>query len=380
MYWQNRYLKEGATFGALTGLETIDLPNKGLLSGIELRVWGTNGNSAADPDVWLHDRLQKIELIVNGSKVVKSLTGEQLLADMLYKRTPHYSHDMKNMNAASCEEFFYINLGRHYHDPDYMLDLSKVTDPEIRITNDFTLATQNGWTNGVAMTAIPSYSVILHILREPAAAPKGYIKTSELYRFTGALSKKENMTVPRGPVYSNLYVQSWYASQGLGYLLDKLELNINSDDIIPFRVGPNELAAEITRMYGLHHMSQQLSATGAQAYPFPLEQSVILMYQLGLVGYIPTYLDIWGDVAAWGFRDQPTGLTPYTGNLNITYTLLGTWPFSLSPIPYFDPWDERTWIDSSKLGDLWVRFEGNASMGTNVTVKLLGDEVVTKYE
>ena len=380
MYWQNRYLKEGATFDALTGLQTIDLPNKGLLSGIELRVWGTCGVGADKPDVWLHDRLKKIELIVNGSKVVKSLTGEQLLADMLYKKTPHYSHDMKNMSGASCEEFFFLNLGRHYHDMDYMLDLGKVNDPEIRIDNDFTLTSQNGWTNGVAMSAVPSFSVILHMLREPPAAPKGYIKTSELYRFTGGPSKIENMMVPRGPIYSNLYVQSWYASQGLGYLLDKLELNINSDDIIPFRVGATELAAEIARQYGLFEMSQQMSVKGDQAYPFPLEQAVFKPNPLGLVAYECRGMDIWGNAVAPGFKDTATGLTPYTGNMNVFYTLRGIWPFSVSPIPYFDPHDERTWIDSSKLGDLWVRFEGNTSMGTSVVVKLLGDEVVTKYE
>ncbi|MBA7567054.1 hypothetical protein ES708_08754 [subsurface metagenome] len=380
MYWQNRYHKEGAVFDSLTGLETIDLPNKGLLSGVELRVWGACGDDATKPDVWLHDRLKKIELIVNGSKVVKSLTGEQLLADMLYKKTPHYSHDMKNMNAASCEEFFYINLGRHYHDIDYMLDLGKVTDPEIRIDHNFALAKQNGWDYGVAMTTEPSYSVVLHILREPPAAPKGYIKTSELYRFTGGISKKENMMVPRGPMYSNLYVQSWYLAQGLGYLLDKLELNINSDDIIPFRVGPTELAAEIARQYGLFQMSQQVTLTGQQAYPFPLEQAVILFYHNDLVAYVPQYLDIWGNAGKAGFKDIATGLTPYTGQVNMAFTLSGIWPFSVSPIPYFNPMDERTWIDSSKLGDLWVRFEGNASMSTDVVVKLLGDEVVTKYE
>ena len=217
MYWQNRYLKEGATFDALAaGLETIDLPNKGLLSGIELRVYGTAGVGEDKPDVWLHDRLQKIEVIVNGSKVVKSLTGEQLLAAMLYKRTPHNGHPATNISGGQTQELFYINLGRHYHDVDYMLDLSKVNDPEIRITSDFTLATQNGWGNGVAMAVKPSYSIVLHILRDPPAAPKGYIKTSELYRFTGANNKKENMTVPRGPMYSNLYVQSWYADKGLG--------------------------------------------------------------------------------------------------------------------------------------------------------------------
>ena len=68
------------------------------------------------------------------------------------------------------------------------------------------------------------------------------------------------------------------------------------------------------------------------------------------------------------------------GNHGTFMTVRGALPFSLAALPYFNPWDERTWIDSSKLGDLWVRFEGGATMGTDVVAKLLGDEVVTKYE
>jgi len=379
MYWQNRYLKEGATFQSLTGLETIDLPNKGLLSGIELKVWGTCGAGGDKPDVWLHDRLKKIEVIVNGSQVVKSLTGEQLLADMLYKRTPINSHDIKNMASASCEEFFYINMGRHYHDMDFMLDLGRVNDPEIRIDNDFTLAAQGGWTNGVAMAVKPSYSIVLHILRDPEVSPRGYIKSSEVYRFVGGISKKENMTVPRGPVYSNLYVQSWYKDQGLGYLLDKLELNINSDNIIPFRVGATELAAEIVRQYGLFRIMEQMSVKGGQAYPSPIEQGILHNVRVGLIDAELAAGDLWGDASPLSFRKTSDGVTPVVGNVNVNADFVGIWPFSVSAIPYFDPHDERTWIDSSKLGDLWVRFEGNASMGTSVTVKLLADEVVTAY-
>ncbi len=379
MYWQNRYLKEGATFGSLAGLETIDLPNKGLLSGIELKVWGVNADYTDAPDVWLHDRLKKIELIVNGSQVVKSLTGEQLLADMLHKKTPLWSHDMKNMANGSCQEFFHINLGRHYHDMDYMLDLGKVNDPEIRIDHDFALTGAHGWTNGVAMTAEPSYSIILHILREPPAAPKGYIKTSELYRFTGASAKKENMMVPRGPMYSNLYVQSWYKEQGLGYILDKLELNINSDDIIPFRVGPTELAAEVARQYGLiDSISQQLKITGQQSYPFPLEQGHFWGRANPAIDVLINGTDMWANYTKTAYTVISTQAAG-TSNVNVILQYLGIWPFSVSPIPYFHPMDERTWIDSSKLGDLWARFEGKTGMGTSVVVKLLGDEVVTKY-
>jgi len=380
MYYQQRYLEESKSFDGLTGVDIIDLPNKGYLSGIELRVWGTCGTGADKPDVWLHDRITKFELVVNGSKVVKSLSGDQLLADMLHKRIQLGPHDFKNMSAASCEEFFYITLGRHYHDIDYMLDLERVTDPELRIEYDFTKTSQNGWTNGVAMSSAPYRSVVLHLLRDAPLPPKGYIKTSEVYRFTGGASKKENMIIPRGPVYSNLYVQSRYKDNGIGYNLDKLELNFNNDAIIPLRVGPTELASEIARQYGLFTVSQQFSAAGGQAYPFPIEQGRLVSTMIGLVDAMEAALDLWGASGNVPLRKTSDGVTPVTGNVNVNITCIGIWPFSVSPVPYFDPWDERTWVNSRDLGDFWLRYEGNASMSSSVVVKLLADEVVTTYE
>lgn len=378
MYFQQRYLKENATFPSLTCLETVDLPNSGLLTGIELRAFGTCGVGADKPDVWLHDRLKKIELIVNGSKVVKSFEGNQLLADMLYKRTPIYGHDAKNISGGQCEELFYINLGRHYHDLEYMLDLAKVNDPELRIDADFTMTGHNGWTKGTAMAAAPSYNLIAHILRDSPVTPKGYIKTSEVYRFTGSSAKKQNMRIPRGPVYSNLYLQSWYASQGLGYILDKLELNINNDAIIPIRISVQELEASLARMYGPLEISEWAMYKGGQAYPFPMEAGQV-------VGFIGTPDDavfamtnLWGNLSVVCIK-KPSDGTSLTTNHGIQMRSRGCFPFSVAAIPYFDPWDERTWVDSAELGDFWLRVEGTTNMGTNVVVKLLADEVVTSY-
>jgi len=377
-YFQQRYLREASAFPALAGLLTIDLPNKGFLSGIELRVSGVCGNSASDPDVWLHDRLKKIEVIVNGSQVVKSYDARQLKAMMLYKRTPWLSHDEKNMNNASCKEYFYINLGRWFHDLEYMLDLGKVADPEIRIEYDFTLTTAEGWTNGVAMAAAPSYWFILHLLRDTSLVPKGYIKTSEIHRVDNAGNLNYNMTVPRGPTYSNLYLQSWWANMGIGAILDHMEVNINSDNLIPIRIRPEDWTATLKRMYGAMQSHQQNNYVHGQAYPFPLEEAVAQFSDLGLVAVEPLYLDIWGNFAAPGFKDTATGLTPTAGNYNANLYLKGVAPFSVWAIPLFEPWDPDTWIDTSLLGDFWVRIEENAGATAGV-MKLLGDEVVTKY-
>lgn len=378
MYIQQRYLKNAAAFAsATTGLETIDLPRSGLLMGLELRVWGTNGNDGNKPDIWLHDRMKTIEIIVNGSKVVKRFEGNQLLADMLYKKTPHYSHDMKNMNAGSAEEFFFINFGRFYHDLDYMLDLSRVNDPELRIDYDFGMTGANGWTNGVAMAAAPSYSLIPHILRESTVVPKGYFKTAEIARFTSGPSKQENMKLAIGPTYANLYLQSWYASHGITGDVDNISLNINSDDVIPYKVEPTELLAQLVRTYGLFEMLQQVNWKNAQAFPHPIESGRVEgLFAIGVDAEVYGF-DLWANAIPAGVRKTSDALAQATSVPAHTH-YKGCLPFSIAAIPIFDLMDERTWIDSSKLGDLWLRVEETAGAATG-TVKLLADEVVTRY-
>ena len=377
-YFQQRYLRENRAFASMAGLEIIDLPNKGLLSGIEIRVTGVNGAYAGSPDCWLHDMMSKIEVIVNGSQVVKSLTGEQLLALMHYQKTLQRGHDAAHLPSGLHEETFYINLGRHYHDPEYMLDLGQVNDPELRIEHNFSLATHHGWTHGCALSTEPSYCIICHILRDPNVVPKGYIKTSEVFRHQSAANRQRNMTVPRGPMYSNLYLQSWYASEGLGINIDHVELNVNSDDIIPIRVQVEELESENVRMYGMAKRQEWVVLTGGQAYPFPIETGHVA----GLIGNAEDAMFAFSNI--WANLGVPTMMTVSSGAVDtgahgVHMMIRGAFPFSLAAIPIFDPWDPDTWIKSDELGDLWLRVEETGVAGTNVYLKLLADEVVTRY-
>jgi len=316
--------------------------------------------------------------MVNGSQVVKSLDGRQLLAMMCYKKTPVISNDMKNLNAAACDESFYINLGRWYHDLEYMIDLGMVNDPELRIEYDFALAAANGWTNGVAMTVAPSYYIICHMLRDSDITPKGYIKTAEIHRVNNAANLNYNMQVPRGPTYCNLYLQSWYVNMGLGAILDHVEVNINSDDLIPYRIRPDDIAVEVIRQYDkIFERQEQLTITGGQAYPFPIEQGWYYGRFAQNVDADNAGGDMWGNFTAHQYRVDSTGLAG-AAQINAWMLYKGVWPFSVTPIPLLNAWDEKTWIDTSKLGDFWVRIEENAGATAGV-MKLLGDEVVTGY-
>lgn len=377
-YFQQRYLRQVAAFPAMAGLLTIDLPNKGYLSGIEFRVWGLPGPSDSLPNAWLHDQITRVEVIVNGSQVVKSYDARQLQAMMLYKRTSHYGHNMMNVGGVTGEEFFYINLGRHYHDLDFQLDLGRVNDPELRITYDFNATTFEGWPAGQAMAAVPSYSVICHLLRDEPTPPRGYIKTAEIARVNNAASLMFNLNVPRGPTYSNLYLQSFWVNNGLSAVLNMYEVNINSDDLIPIRTNVQDLEAAVTRMYGLVETTQRVWGLGNVQYPYPIEVGMCSAdIDAGVVNSALSNLTLWGNIEAFRVRNPVTGVwaaVPAIENI----TIRGAFPFSVAAIPLFNPWDEATWVNTTELGDFWVRIEETPGVKAGV-MKLLGDEVVTTY-
>jgi len=217
------------------------------------------------------------------------------------------------------------------------------------------------------------------MLRDTTLVPKGYIKTSEIYRFSNESTHQENMTVARGPTYSNLYLQSWWRNMGLGNTIEHYEVNINSDNIIPIRTELTELIAANVRMYGLQEMAQKFYGTSPNAYPYPMEVGK-LSGELGLnlAEAILRELDLWGLAQPVAFRDASTGLA-MAGTCLMDIVIRGSLPFAMAAIPLFNPWDPDTWIDTSLLGDFWVRVEQPVIATPAGVMKLLGDEVVTRY-
>lgn len=380
MYIQHRYLEENRAFVGTTGLMTVDLPQKGLLSGLELRLIGYTGAIDGKPDCFMHDYVTKIEVIVNGSQVVKSLTGEQLVALMHYWGIKHSQWEILNLPTDYIREQWYIPFGRWYHDLDYCLDLGRVNDPELRIHYDFTKTSHHGWTNGLALdttTHAPTICVIPHLVRDTDIIPAGYFKTSEIYRFTSANSKKENMTVPRGPVYANLYPQALYQGKGLEDCGEYVELNINSDDVIPLRLHAIHLMECVLRQYGEYFGHLCVDALDGQAFPLPVENGWAIPKCQGVGDWHAQHYYSGNNGWMFSLMDMAGAALAAAQETSVTYG--GCYPFSVGAIPIFDLKDPRTWINSAELGDLWVRLECSSTAGANNTCILLADEVVSKY-
>lgn len=376
-YWQRRYIEENRAFTMAAGLAVVDLPNKGLCGGVELAVTALCNAANPCPNTWIHDCLTRVEIIVNGSQVVKSLTGPQILAMNMYDGSYDRQQAPRLYNNTSHHETFYLNFGRFYHDKDYMIDLGQVNDPELRIHFNFNLGNHDGWLLGGTF-ATADYTVIPHLLRETDKVPAGYIKTGETYRFNSAPSTRENMTIPRGPVYNGFYLESRRSGQGLGINMDYVEVNIDNGRLIPFRLEYGEFMTEMKRRYGIFEVTELTIPGNAGQKAPPLESCEIYESNYRNSDVIGCSGPAWG-----GFCTIEDHLiSTYgagAGNLIRWLHYKGILPYNLAKVPFLDAMDPATWIDSSKLGDFWVRFEETAGAGANAIIKLLSDEVVSSY-
>jgi len=105
------------------------------VQGAEITGLGQNGGK------WrICDFISKIEIIGDGSEVIKSFTGKQCQA-LTYLDQGILPPDMLRMYAANQQRaYFVINFGRFLKDEDYGLVLQKFNNVELKITNDATAA------------------------------------------------------------------------------------------------------------------------------------------------------------------------------------------------------------------------------------------------
>ena len=174
MYWQWYTLRRSA---ALTRAATyrVDLPENGMLGSMLIRLSGdeVTGFGAAGGNWKLLDLISKIELIGNGSVVIKDLTGPLMQALAWYDGCPVPADVIRNYATNTQFVEIPINFGRFWGDMDYGLDLSDWDNVELRITNT---ALTTEFSDTLAAT------VLLGLLRPTAQARSlGYMR-SEIWR------------------------------------------------------------------------------------------------------------------------------------------------------------------------------------------------------
>ena len=170
------------------------LPEKGYLSGIDLRIRVQNGSTSAI-NMFLTDAIKKIEVIRNGTDRIFSLTGDEAFKQpwMKFGRPPEYTFDATGSAYQMIN--FPIRFGRYLGDPQYFLDLGKYNSVNLEIDYDMTLWGAVAATTFTTGTFEPS--LVLHSFpQNRSMVPKGFIQTREIENYTSVASGNKDMQLP----------------------------------------------------------------------------------------------------------------------------------------------------------------------------------------
>lgn len=167
-FWQRETLRDAVsmTFGSTWEL---DLPKLGQLGSLVLQMSSTavSNQLLILPDWRLCDYITKIEVIGDGSEVIKSLDGVEAIAAAFYDDGRMPPGLWRTYATTPQRQWTPIHFGRWLQDEVYGLDLSRFNQVTLKITNK---ATSTMWTTDITV------SVFAYFLREAGAPFAGYFR------------------------------------------------------------------------------------------------------------------------------------------------------------------------------------------------------------
>lgn len=208
------------------------LPVTGFYSAFEIRVEDQRDvirDDAAKVPM-LHELIDKIEFLTEGTKVIKSFRGRECLALNLFDfRRPN---QMENGEEADsyCMENFYLLAGRSLQDKKWMFDMSKLRDPTLAITNS--ISSDDGVDFGITAITYEIYG--WRWIGEPVPHPIGYMRADErLYYDTTGADVEKPVPISTGKKIRRLLVMGWEDAHTFRGHIKKVELQVDEGAYSP---------------------------------------------------------------------------------------------------------------------------------------------------
>jgi hypothetical protein len=229
--------------GVTAGTETIELPETDILGQVDIqcRSLGAYTNDMVTP---MHVIIKKIELLVNGSQVVKSLTGTQIRALDWYNNGPFAMNDdiQHAGNDNTVYRTFPLYLGRFAGDLKCGLDTGMYSNPQLKITWDTTIASWDGLTFDVHGTPTFTYSVICKMFDgRPDGFMDKYMQSSEIDTWNITASAMHQTEIPRGFDLWSLMWRGAYLNINPEYILENLKLDFDNGKYVPIDMDYGQL-------------------------------------------------------------------------------------------------------------------------------------------
>ncbi len=189
MHWQKKIERRTLSADRNDTLR-FELPEKGLYSGLLIKVsCDQESANSGQENYRLIDQINKVEVMANGSKIIKSLSGIQLQALSFYDHGIAQIDTLREYASNTQFAFIPIQFGRRLYDRDYLLDMAKYDVVELKLTNNMS---STYWQDTL------SYTIIGYVLKDVPAdyANKGYFKSHEWRKYTTVADEWKYLDIP----------------------------------------------------------------------------------------------------------------------------------------------------------------------------------------
>jgi len=195
-----------------SGTETVDLPETGILEELYVNATYTkaysNDRCLAD---W--DAVTKLEILVDGSTVVKSLSGQEARALQWYNKGAFgpSGEFWSTGGDTDCYTILPLYFNKKAGDHTCGLNLDNYSNPQLKISFDTSTTSIDGNTYDAATSPSFKYNVLAKVVDGiPAGFTNRYVQSREIDSFTATASVEHTTEIPRGYDLKGLMHRSGY--------------------------------------------------------------------------------------------------------------------------------------------------------------------------
>lgn len=222
---------------SLTDINVID-PITALYFEMRAQNGATSNKAATVADV-----ITEVS-IIDGSRVLLSLTGYQLAA-LMWHEHGSIPYNLISESAGGYQNLYVpIRFGRWIGDPLYSFNPKAFNNPQIRVKWNLAAVRAVGATGFV--TATGRLSIIAHVV-ETAPDPVGMLTHKQHYAWSTAASGVESIELPTDNPIRNLLIRSWVAASGSLAGISNVKLTIDQGKHVPIDMS----ATDYKRMQSL---------------------------------------------------------------------------------------------------------------------------------
>lgn len=234
------YLQRKKAESGQTGTVQYDLPRSGFMNELILTAYSTPTGANAPPNP-LSDAITKLE-IVDGGHEIMALTANQVKAlSMIDGHNPLGSTE-KNDNSVEGFDHFMMPISGVFDGQKYAPDMGMFSNPQIRITWDYSFTTNEfGMTTEADTTPAMKFTLLAKMQNEAGSLRHGYIRSRIVKEFTQATSTTNVIQLDTDENMIGFGVEAGYTALDFTEDVEEIKLDVNNGAWVPFHLKEDEI-------------------------------------------------------------------------------------------------------------------------------------------